>query len=239
MYTQIYLHKTKTISLTNSMYFIHIYAAISKWNTELLILNYSLNITTHQYLLNFVNWKSLWFVWHKSEYESTPNLSQPNHVEPQQLKVEVFMQATLNYFFKMKAVINWILTFFAFFFFLGGGMCFLTEVTPGSRDGFTDPRFNALLTSLALWNRTLVGSVNASLPGMLCPFPAACCLLPACCPGCLPGLGMTPPLAPPRRKLALCVHFIPVLIPSILRISVSARGHSPTTPFPAGPGTSE
>lgn len=59
MYTKIYLHKTKTISLTNSMYFIHIYAAINKWNTELLILNYSLNITTHQYLLNFVHWKSL------------------------------------------------------------------------------------------------------------------------------------------------------------------------------------
>lgn len=33
------------------------------------------------------------------------------------------------------------------------------------------------------------------------------------------GLGMTPPLAPPRRKLALRVHFIPLLIPSILRIS--------------------
>ncbi|KAK2920178.1 hypothetical protein Q8A73_002382 [Channa argus] len=40
----------------------------------------------------------------------------------------------------------------------------------------------------------------------------------------LPRLGMTPPLAPPRRKLALCVHFIPLLIPSILRISLAQPG---------------
>lgn len=59
--------------------------------------------------------------------------------------------------------------------------------------------------------------------------------LPAARAGCWPpGPGMTPPLAPPRRKLVPCVHFIPALIPSILRISVSAWSDSPP-PFLAGP----
>lgn len=58
-------------------------------------------------------------------------------------------------------------------------VCFLAEVMSGSRDGFTGPPFNAFLTSRQVWNRSLAVSVKASLPGMLCPFPAACCL-PAC-----------------------------------------------------------
>lgn len=74
------------------------------------------------------------------------------------------------------------------------------------------------------WRRQFSGCVVPSLP--LLPLPAAQA-------GCR-GSGMTPPLAPPRRKLALCVHFIPLLIPSILRISVSARSDSPT-PFPGWP----